>query len=46
MEKMLDVQEILESMRQDEQQLERLIDDLKKEEESSAFIINLPSRES
>jgi vacuolar-type H+-ATPase subunit H len=46
MEKMLDVQEILESMRQDEQQLERLINDLKKEEESSPFIINLPSRKS
>ncbi len=35
MEKVLDVQEVLDSMREDEQKLERLISDLKKEEKSS-----------
>ena len=36
MEKMLDVQEILDSIREDGQQLEKLITDLKKEEDPSA----------
>ncbi len=36
MEKILEVQEILESIREDEQQLEKLITDLKREEEPSA----------
>jgi hypothetical protein len=36
MEKILDVQEILVSMREDDQQLEKLIADLKKEEKPSA----------
>jgi hypothetical protein len=35
MEKVLDVQEVLDSMREDEQKLERLISDLKKEEKPS-----------
>jgi hypothetical protein len=35
MEKMLDVQDILASIREDEQQLERLIIDIKKENEPS-----------
>jgi len=35
MEKVLDVQEVLDSMREDEQKLERLISDLKKEEKTS-----------
>jgi hypothetical protein len=34
MEKILDVQDILTSIREDEQQLERLIVDLKKEKEA------------
>jgi hypothetical protein len=36
MEKILDVQEILVSIREDDQQLEKLIADLKKEEKPSA----------
>ena len=36
MEKILDVQKVLDSMREDEQRLERLISDLKKEEKSPA----------
>ncbi|MCG6880244.1 MAG: hypothetical protein LJE96_13985 [Deltaproteobacteria bacterium] len=35
MVKILDVQEVLESMREDDQQLEKLIADLKKEEAPS-----------
>jgi hypothetical protein len=35
MEKVLDVQEVLDSMREDEQKLERLISDLKKEKKPS-----------
>jgi hypothetical protein len=35
MEKVLDVQDILDSMREDEQKLEKLIADLKKEEKHS-----------
>ncbi|EFK07662.1 conserved hypothetical protein [delta proteobacterium NaphS2] len=35
MEKILDVQEVLESMREDDQRLEKLIADLKKEEAPS-----------
>ena len=36
MEKILDMQEILVSIREDDQQLEKLIADLKKEEKPSA----------
>ena len=36
MEKILDIQEILVSMREDDQQLEKLIADLKKEKKLSA----------
>ncbi len=37
MGKSLDVQEVLDSMREDGQQLEKLVNDLKQEEESSVI---------
>ena len=45
MEKILDIQEILVSIREDDQQLEKLIDDLKKEKSHLPLnILPRPSR--